>query len=553
MPCFEGLSTLDIVGTLYTTDNNVVYFLYNPNTGVSSIELLNLDTKDRTLILNDAGVLCLNFNPAHPIKASVYRTRKNCDRIIYFTDGVNPVRVVNLDSPEQYYRNGLLDCNLLQLSKDYIHATFTNPEVLDSGGQLEVGSYKFVWRYLDADFNPTNWFVVNEAASVVTDDSLSGDDDLIDGAMNAAYYSVNEGGVARTTKSIRLTMSSVDTSFSYIEIAAIQFVEGLGSPTRVSLFNRSAITEDTLQLVANYTGSNSQILSTLTTEEVTIPQATIKTAQAMTSHDNSLWLGNIQYKEHDYSDYQKYASKICVDYTAIPVAVDSGKNYGDAKSEQPYTLPIDEIVALGIVYVFPDGEESPVFHIPGRPAMDAGDDLLIIARTDYALVDQDGTEDLYIGVNGNVYTEFFTHLPQLVDLINADFPGLASIYIDDAETKAITFDTTSGHPAVIDYAPLTPITPGRTQIFFYEEYNSGSSGTGEYDILSTWHTDMEPWVSEADFNTNYAKSEIEHTNFPAKPILRKYQVYNTCTATKCGYYETDTTYPDYLTCEGESI
>ena len=31
------------------------------------------------------------------------------------------------------------------------------------------------------------------------------------------------------------------------------------------------------------------------------------------------------------------------------------------------SLMRDEVYALGIIYVFDDGSESPVFHIPGRP------------------------------------------------------------------------------------------------------------------------------------------------------------------------------------------
>jgi hypothetical protein len=86
-------------------------------------------------------------------------------------------------------------------------------------------------------------------------------------------------------------------------------------------------------------------------------------------------------------------------------------------------------------------------------------------------------------------------------------------------------------------------------------------GSTELDreIISVWNRDMAFLVSEEDFNTNYAKSEAELTLFPNKPVVRRFQVYNTGTRLsrdrgRMAYHEsTLSTFPDIKDCNGESI
>lgn len=96
------------------------------------------------------------------------------------------------------------------------------------------------------------------------------------------------------------------------------------------------------------------------------------------------------------------------------------------------------------------------------------------------------------------------------------------------------------------YSPVF-IIPGR------------SATTLDREILSVWNRDMAFLVSEDDFNNNYAKSELELQQFPSKPVVRRFQVYNTGNRTSrdrgtMAYHESVfNVFPDIRDCEGNSI
>ncbi|GHV63106.1 hypothetical protein FACS1894195_5320 [Bacteroidia bacterium] len=80
---------------------------------------------------------------------------------------------------------------------------------------------------------------------------------------------------------------------------------------------------------------------------------------------------NIQEKSIDWIGMQKYASKIKGSFVTREVILDSVHAYGNPKNPSVRDcvgyMP-GEVYSFGIVYVFDDGRESPVFHIPGWEA-----------------------------------------------------------------------------------------------------------------------------------------------------------------------------------------
>ena len=141
-------------GWVYKKDNTFYVF---SNRGIDSeIGYVDKNWNYTTLINNS----CLNFQ--RRIDA-IYRLRRGCEDVVYFTDGLNPVRTINFSDLDQYYVDGEFDCDLIRLDRDYEFPTL-DVEVIDSGGRLKLGTYRVFIQYLDDQFNTTNF--VWEAAPV---------------------------------------------------------------------------------------------------------------------------------------------------------------------------------------------------------------------------------------------------------------------------------------------------------------------------------------------------------------------------------------------------
>lgn len=99
---------------------------------------------------------CLGFNTNNPIE-SMFRTVRECEDTIYFTDGVNPYRSINLSDLNKYKDdNGQWVCSKFDFSPDLQVPIIDVDQVFDTGGQLKIGSYQFAIRYVDALQNYTN-------------------------------------------------------------------------------------------------------------------------------------------------------------------------------------------------------------------------------------------------------------------------------------------------------------------------------------------------------------------------------------------------------------
>lgn len=308
----------------------------------------------------------LNFNRDYPINA-LFRIRNGCERIIYFTDNYNPYRVINItDTSEWVTGVSLVDPKKIIFTRPFVPPTINVPDfaqvIQDGGGNLEYGSYALYFRYLDDDLNPTfMWLPVSHYISIANGSQSNYSNSLLNGAANeesSPYYA------DRSSAAIKVKFTDLDTSFKYYQLAVLKRTDESGAVSGVDILNPKPITSDTDTTV--YTGYDSQIYNQGSVDELLVPTKAVHKVKAHEIGERKLFLSNLTAPERDYSKYQAYASSIKVTYTATKIDERQAKRgsvqlYGE-------TLCPDEIYALGIVYVHADGTESPVFHIPGRPA-----------------------------------------------------------------------------------------------------------------------------------------------------------------------------------------
>ena len=358
------------IGKVYTVDNKVVIF--STDGAVSYIGIVK-DCIYETIIKSE----CLNFSIEHQVDAT-YRVRNGCETVIYFTDGYNPVRSINLDKLSDYYTDAYkawlenpigpapserYDCDLFGLIPPYQIPCFSEAQIIN-GGKLLSGSYNFAIQYLDSDFNPTPWITVSRPINIYTD-SFNISYLNIDGSSNIESDAL--GGTANpSNKAIQLTLTNLDESYAYYRIAAIQATSFNGLVTSVIASNTVPISQTTFIF-----DGNPSSYTEISVNDIYPSRINLEYAQHIEQLENRLILANTNGKEVNFCGFQKYASKIASHYIIKDVEDTNVTAEGNPKNPlSPFEcvgFMGGEVYAFGIVYVFKDGFESPAYHIPGPP------------------------------------------------------------------------------------------------------------------------------------------------------------------------------------------
>lgn len=271
-----------VIGNKFDVNSNRVYFfLTNPTTGLSEIGYIKyyhsvedledniqecncsyesilsepLESQEQlegceytTLIADCEGNKCLNFSRLHPIHKIEIKGEKYF-KSIYWTDGYNPPRHLQLNNLEQYTYNGTevcgeiicdekttgrktasrvedcvtcLDCEKLRMFKRYSIPRI-EPTTIQFGGNLRMGSYEFLIAYADRLGNElSEYFSITNPVHI----------------FDKNNYILSQPQLAdRTNYSIALEVSNLDKNFQFYKVVVIQradingetsyFVEGV--------------------------------------------------------------------------------------------------------------------------------------------------------------------------------------------------------------------------------------------------------------------------------------------------------------------------------------
>lgn len=362
-----------IIGDEYLENNESVIILVNPETNRSQIGTISKDSEYNSLV--DIGDFNLHVTNQCDIK---YRRRRGSERVIYWVDGLNKPRSFNLDRAYNYYTTAYqlylraggnpdtfvgekFDTSAFNLVKSYTSIPFfTNIEVLESGSILP-GSYNFAIQYVDDDLNPTEWITTSNTVNIYNDST--------DTAYNKIRGSRNTDNAiqsfGRANKSIRLTLTNMDTSFPYYRVAIIVATALDGLPSSVLVSDIQSTGEDQF----TYTGNDGSLTSG-SLEDILIENEVIYAPNHIEQLENRLILASTRGKGENWCEYQRFASKIETDLATKDVILNSvlsEANIKNAKSTFMYCgyMP-GQVYSFGIVYIFDDNTLSPVFHIPGK-------------------------------------------------------------------------------------------------------------------------------------------------------------------------------------------
>ena len=372
--CLDFPEGYQLIGTHFIQEKNKhIFFLANPETGGSEIGYMNNNDCVYHLLCTPipdteltvcANSTCLNFDINYPIHKAVHKIT-NCTTEVYWTDGLNPRRYINIDSiPYITTFTGdqncdpiitpVLDCNKLKVQPNF---TIPNLDVTDVvvGGDLKAGAYQFAIQYCNASGDAyTSYYSVTNPVSIANTEITTPD----------FQYSVG--------KSIVLSISDIDITgyFQYFNLAVIKTINNGTTVELVGTYN----IQDKSRTIT-YTGQNITQIP-LSLNDILEKFAYYDIAQDVTNVQDVIVWDNLT--SIDRINYQGIANQIQLQWETYKLPANN--TYADGF----YTANLrgylrDEVYAFEIVFLLDNGKQTDGFHIPGRAP--TSNDLVVVPNT----------------------------------------------------------------------------------------------------------------------------------------------------------------------------
>jgi hypothetical protein len=378
--------------------NKHIFFLTSPITGGSEIGYMdNNDCIYHTLV----NANCLNFNTKYPIHKVVHKIT-NCTTEIYWTDGYNERRYLDLNNIPYIRENSLsvcdpvdtneLDCNRLSLQPNFSIPQLEVTRII-SGGELIAGTYQFALQYSDVDGNGYSSYY-----------SITNPTPIFNPQITTPDFNYAVG------RAIQLNISNLDITgqWQYYNLAVIKTINAVIS---VELVGTYFI--DKANTSITYSGQN-KTLSRLSIEDIQEKFPYYEIATDLTfARDILIWGGLTSI---DRVNYQSIATNISLNWETHKLP--STENYANelnATNLRGYLR--DEVYAFEIVFLLKNGKQTDGFHIPGR--VSNANDLTFVPNTNNDFI---GEADVNTGgspywkiYNTATYTADSNSLPKTPD------------------------------------------------------------------------------------------------------------------------------------------
>lgn len=359
--CVELPDGFSVMGTHFITEQNkILYFLANEENGESEIGFsINKECTYKKV----KNSFCLNFNINFPILKSVHRIT-NCSTEVYFVDGRNPRRYLNIDNIPYKLNQDTnlcdaveteeLDCNQLKIQPNFKIPNLKIKEVVDFG-ENKAGVYQFALQYADAASNGfTSYYSITNPCP------------LADKSITTVNFNYNVG------KSIVLGISNLDTTgqYEYFNLAVLKTVNAI---TSVELVGTYFITKDSKEIT--YSGQQADNIR-LSINDIFEKFPYYDIAKDVTSvQDILIWSDLTTVTK---VNYQSIASKIEVLWESYRLPTND--NYQKEENSANFRSYLrDEIYTLEFVPLLTNGRQADRFHIPGRKSINT--DLLNVASS----------------------------------------------------------------------------------------------------------------------------------------------------------------------------
>ncbi|MFO0089400.1 MAG: hypothetical protein ACK518_01060, partial [bacterium] len=320
-----------LIGSIAMYDDKWILFLTDDKSN-SEIGIFDESECSYTKIINSE---CLNFKSTHLI-TGVFRQRFDCERLIYWDDGLNPSRSLNIDEIPFIYTEELqgsciikkftneLDCEAIRLASLVNHPCIKISKGTVAG-TLENGSYQACLAYTINQVRITDYIGLSEVQPLFTHEDVS--------------------------SSLEIEIIDVDKRFDEFELVILANIEGQSLAKKMGYFS----TSQGKIYVDRY---DSEFLN-VPVSDVIFRSEPVEKTDAMFTVNNYLLRVGI-YSKFKFN-YQPLANEIRTRWVAVEYPanyyIKGGNNAGYMRDEQ---------YSFFIRWIYNTGERSESYHIPGR-------------------------------------------------------------------------------------------------------------------------------------------------------------------------------------------
>lgn len=358
---FDKLSTTgkEIIGSTILPNNSICVFsvINIANTLYSEIGVI--DDVTYKVVLRDSPTASLGFTTEHQIQAQS-KVNFNGDYIVYWVDGFNPDRWLNITFPQiDVIFSGDIPtiANAAQLGL-MLGFTPTRGEYIDStattitGGSLTAAVYYIICTYGDKYKNFTQTLYVSSPIPV-TASQLPFNNEFIGSAA---------GTVTDKAITISIAAARLNPEYDFIRVQVIRKQNQVLSGWTFGEFPFGT---------ADFTCTIDSLVNEVAVDSILITLANYKSSLTITQLDDVLYKAHLRAKAS--FDFQPYVNNTTINYIQKPITLDlatAGKNYKDPNMcFYSKGFMYDEVYAFYQSFVIEeDGQEyeTEAYHIPGR-------------------------------------------------------------------------------------------------------------------------------------------------------------------------------------------
>lgn len=367
---FKYISSCNEVGI------NKLIFSKNPANGLCEIGVFDPVQEKYTSLISSK---LFNFQLNKPIKAKV-KIAYNKNRIVYFTDGFNLRRRLDLDNIPLI--NGDIDIDSINVDSRYTIPEIKIEKVVDNGA-LESGSYFVFGQYADANGNGLTSMFTPVGAVPITRNGTSDSYAFIEGIASGQP----------TNKAIVVSFNNLDTSFDHYNVGIVRVIGGV---KRAFIVNTFATTQS--KIIINGQG-NAPIEIPLS--DLATSNNIYTTANTLEDAGDILIWGGLKAKKQP--NLQPFFNKLQVEWQVSRHRCDNNEanHVNPINSVYKKVLRSGEVYGIGIVIRWNNGSKSSVFHVPNRELNKANDGSVITSiRDQYGANIPSGEWDSYKGYLG---------------------------------------------------------------------------------------------------------------------------------------------------------
>lgn len=343
----------------------------------------NLPTQEEP-ILRESGELVdfitdeLQFSLEHPVNIIPQYSYDGSVNLI-INDGINIPRLINSrfsatgrNTYEVVDRKGNNDTNIYDQGEQFdidtsLYKRIVNiPKIafkgVSSGGNLKVGNYHFYFKLADTDGNETDFVGESSLVSIFIG---------FDSPCSIHTGNKNENSF----KCVNFQISEIDTAYDNVCVYYSRYFSENNDnfQTQYAKIDRKFKVNNAGYCNINITGFENIIEQTA--EDVNLNYNVVSNAYTQASCQNMLFLGNVRKPNIPYQELSDLSLRFLPYLKDSSYELSIDENYIiDSKSNGYYDPEFiynkvgywdKEIYRLGIVYILPNNELSPVFNIRG--------------------------------------------------------------------------------------------------------------------------------------------------------------------------------------------